>query len=110
MGPPTTDPTFVFLVAGIVLAIAGAVLLWRGYWPRRTGDQPHCAGCDYLLLGNRSGRCPVCGREVSERSIVYGVRRRRKGVVWLGLGLLLFALLAFTGAGSKRVREVDWYH
>lgn len=97
------------VAAGLALAVVGAVLLWWGYWPRRKGHQPHCAGCDYLLLGNRSGRCPECGRELTERSIVVGTRTRRKGVAAVGLMLLLLAALFFGGAGNKRIREIDWY-
>ena len=110
MGTPTVDQTLLFVAAGIALALVGAVLLWWGYWPRRKGNQPHCAGCDYLLLGNRSGRCPECGRELTEKSIVRGTRRRRKGVAAVGLMLLLLAALFFGGAGNKRIREIDWYH
>src|SRR4051812_30081336 len=110
MGAPTTNPNLLFAAAGIVLAILGAVLIWRGYWLRRTGHQPHCRGCGYLLLGNRSGRCPECGRDLSdERSIVRGVRSRRTGMVGAALVFLLMAALSFSGAASKRVREIDWY-
>jgi hypothetical protein len=110
MGTPTPDPIALFIAAGIVLGLAGVVLLWWGYWPRRKGNQPHCRGCDYLLLGNKSGRCPECGRELNDGNIVYGTRRRRKVIAAAGVMLLLLATLFLGDAGGKRLREIDWYH
>lgn len=28
---------------------------------KRASDEPRCTECDYLLIGNLSGRCPECG-------------------------------------------------
>jgi hypothetical protein len=58
------------------IAIAVLLLLWClvGYFPTRWaylsltfkhfGDGIHCDGCGYDLTGNRSGRCPECGRQL----------------------------------------------
>ena len=32
---------------------------------RAASDEPRCTECDYLLVGNTSGRCPDCGTRVS---------------------------------------------
>lgn len=34
---------------------------------REASDEPRCTECDYLLVGNLSGRCPECGKGDSRK-------------------------------------------
>ena len=89
-------------VSGALLIIsAGALLLWRGLRGRRTDDHPLCRRCRFDLTGlpASSANCPECGADLTAaRATVVGHRRRRGGLVALGLAMLLPALLVGGGA------------
>ena len=100
-----------FLGIGVLLLLVpGVILLKRGFWPRRRGEEPRCRACGYLLIGIESERCPECGAFLSPLAIVHGRRHRRHILGWAGVVmLLLFAGLLFpylTGAFG----DINWYH
>lgn len=102
-GWPSLDMTFVFVV---VPGIAGIVALRRGLWPRRRGSTPYCAGCGYNLTMLTSDRCPECGADTTPAgAIVTGERRRRLGLILLGVGCLLVAVSPVVNS----LLGVDWY-
>lgn len=102
--------TAVLLFAAALCAAVGVLLVRRGWWPRRRGDQPHCRACDYLLVNNESGRCPECGADIRKPSnIVRGARRRRGGVAAVGMAFCAVALLCVVGGSSDAVGRIDWY-
>src|SRR5687768_17045434 len=81
--------SFIFLsFFSAVPLIIGLVLFRRGWRGRRSGDSPHCAACDYSLVGNHSGACPECGAALTAAGgIVRGNRARRKGMLYAGAAL-----------------------
>ncbi len=51
-----------------IYALAGYGLgVYRVRAKRMACNEPRCENCSYLLVGNRSGRCPECGTRVSRR-------------------------------------------
>ena len=65
----------VIFFAGAVLLVLGIALMLEGYRPRRIGEAPHCARCDYLVGGLQAPRCPECGADLSgPRAIIKGDR------------------------------------
>jgi len=94
-------------VAAIALALVGLVMVKKGLWPRRRGDEPYCRKCGYALLGNQTGTCPECGRPWTDATVHRGLRRRR----W-PLGLAGVALLVpLVGMGLVRwFGTFDLYH
>lgn len=95
-------------------AVIGLLLLWRGLWPRRTGDAPHCRRCGYNLTGldlsAAGARCPECGTDVTrERAVAIGRRRTRRGLVACGVVALLLALVPAGIYAYGQYRKVDWY-
>lgn len=97
----------VLLLLALVLGLTGLALLVRGLRPRRTGDTPHCARCNYTLTGNVSGRCPECGSDLStSTSIVVGDRHKKPVRAVFGTLLLILAL---TGAWFVAGRDFDPY-
>jgi hypothetical protein len=93
------------LYGGAGVLLASLVLLVAGMWPRRRGEEPHCRKCDYNLTGLPSDRCPECGGTITAKSTVHGERRRRPGLMLVGVALLLAAPLPFYHAA----KQVDWY-
>jgi hypothetical protein len=89
-----TPPFYLLLLLwlGIATALLGVLLIRRGRFPRRRGTTPHCRGCDYDLTGIDATRCPECGRELTEKSIVRGERHRRPRLTVAGAILLLLGL------------------
>ena len=41
----------VWVIAGLILLLVGAVAVRRGVWPPRVGETPHCRRCDYIVRG-----------------------------------------------------------
>ena len=93
------------LIVAATLALVGAVMLALGLRGRRVGDHPMCRRCGFDLFGRPadSHGCPECGADVTrDRSIVLGVRQRRRWAVWSGSVMLLPAIstLAILGWGA----------
>lgn len=93
----------------LVILFAGITLLKKGRWPKRIGDTPHCASCNYILTGLDSGRCPECGDEITPGSILHGERKARTGFVLTGSFLILLALALGGLAMSDALPSIDWY-
>jgi hypothetical protein len=74
------------------VALLGLLVIRRGRFPRRRGTTPHCRGCDYDLTGIDAARCPECGRELTQDSVVRGERHRRPRLTIVGIFLLLLGL------------------
>ena len=90
-----------WVVGFLLILLAGALLLWRGLRGRRIDDHPLCRRCRFDLTGlsPSSDRCPECGADLmAARATITGHRKRRGGLVALGLALLLPALLIGGGA------------
>jgi len=92
--------TCLFAVFSILLLIE----LRRG--PRLVGHTPHCRACGYMLLGNKSGRCPECGADLTPGNIVIGQRQSRRALI--GCTLASIACLVFFG--QRVARQIEWYH
>ena len=103
---PASPISIIAIILPVVLMLLGLGLMKVGFWPRRRGDTPHCRGCGYALVGNQSGTCPECGREITEKSVVRGERHRHKGV---GVGGLALFLLGIGIGGGAWVTDIDWY-
>jgi len=93
------------LIAAVGVFIIGVIFLQRGIWPRRVGDTPYCGRCKYNLTGIESDRCPECGGDVTPATIVYGLRRRRPGLIAAGAACMLPLLLV----AGVWLTNIDWY-
>lgn len=84
------------MAALVVLGVGAIVLALRG---RRIDDHPVCRRCRFDLVGMFPGShvCPECGRTLSERAVRTGNRRRRKGLLAIGVAVLALSLAG--GAG-----------
>src|SRR5262245_55609265 len=104
---------FGFAILGLILTlpivVAGVIMLIRGRWPMRTGDEPHCRRCNYSLIALESKRCPECGTELTDRSIVHGQRHRRPGLMWSGAALTVLGLITVIAVGYALYWTWDWY-
>ena len=111
MAPTQVSLPLVVVVLIPILFVGALVLIRIALFPRRRGNDPHCANCNYLLIGNVSGRCPECGTDVSTAARVQiGQRHRRPGLATVGFVLLGLALLPFVAMTTGRVQTIDWYH
>src|SRR5438067_7898567 len=110
MSSVTSTVHLVWITAIVILiALAGIWLLKIGRWPRRRGSERHCRRCDYNLSGLSSAQCPECGAELLERNVVIGERRRRTGLAWSGVLLLIASLVGSGMVWWGPLRGVDWY-
>jgi hypothetical protein len=95
--------------AAAALLLAAAWLVWGGLRGRRVGDEKRCGHCGYIVDNLTSEQCPECGRRLTPRSVVRGVRRRHCGRLALGTVLLL----ATTAGGVVWARgawqQFRWY-
>jgi hypothetical protein len=82
------------LFLGSMLAvIVGISLIVVGYRGSRIGDQPVCQKCGFDLSGKPSAsiHCGECGADLGEfGAVVYGHRRRRRGMLITGVVMLVF--------------------
>ena len=101
-----TNFSVLILLIGVVLLHAGAFLIRIGHWPRRTGTEPFCRRCDYVLLGIDSDRCPECGQFLSPRTILRGQRVRRGDLTFLGAFLLLLGATIAIASTSDWIRRM----
>jgi hypothetical protein len=102
---------FGFLVGlfSLLLLLLAGILIKGGFWPRRKGNEPYCRACGYLLIGIDSQRCPECGAFLSPRAIVHGQRRRRLGVGWAGVAILLLVGGFLGSLAADEFDDIDWY-
>ncbi len=100
----------IFALAGFLLLLSIALLVvgLRGYAIDR---HPLCRKCGFDLTGKpeTSTRCPECGADLSlAKAIRIGHRRRRRGALAAGIGLLVLTL-AFAGVATwSAVEDFDW--
>ena len=99
----------------LLIALLGARLLYAGR-KQRVGNDPHCAKCDYLLIGlpNSSRglpvqRCPECGEILLLANVVYGEPRRNWRIFTAGWVLLIGVVILFCCTGVASLQDVDWY-
>ena len=93
---------------GLILTVAGALLLKFGARTRRVGDTPHCPRCNYILTGQQV-RCPECGTAVDARTVVRGQRRTRTGVLVTGVFMISAGLgVMLIGTALSIIYRVDW--
>ena len=79
------------LLAALVVAV---ILLIRMLGrPRRRGNTPHCARCEYNLTGLTSDRCPECGTEMIPANIVYGERVRQPWLAVTAVGVAVIVMV-----------------
>lgn len=61
---------------------------------QRTGDEPRCGNCGYILIGKSPAkRCPECGSLLVEAGVVRGQRWLGRGRLWAGLEFLFLGCL-----------------
>ncbi len=96
--------------AMLVAAVAVLLAALRG---RRTDDHPLCRRCGYDLTGRPDGaaddaRCPECGADLAPpRAVRVGHRVRRRGIVAVGVLLLLLGGVGTGVTAWPRVRAFD---
>lgn len=71
--------------------LAAVCLIKTGYWPRRTGADPHCRRCDYNLANAPADRCPECGTAFGPGRVRVG---RRDRIAWRTAAGLVCAAIA----------------
>ncbi len=92
------------------LLIVGLILFRRALWPRRRGNEPHCAACNYLLIGNVSGRCPECGGDIGlSGGTRLGERHRRPGLACVAILMLFLGVGSIIAIATGIAQEVNWY-
>ncbi len=96
------------LSAGVALLVLGVLMMRRGLWPRRRGDEPRCGTCDYNLTGITSNRCPECGSATAPENVVYGQRHRRPMPALAGAGMIAAAACALVLLLFPQVRRLIW--
>ncbi|MGB7158288.1 MAG: hypothetical protein WBD40_09500 [Tepidisphaeraceae bacterium] len=109
----TSIPIMLPLLAMSVLtmAIAGAVLVRRAIRGRAIGGHRVCRKCDYDLfnLPDDQAACPECGSDLRARgAVLIGHRQVHKQKLYIGVALLLMALIIGVDKGPAVFREVDW--
>ena len=94
-----------WMIASLLLALAGAAITWLGWRGRRVGDHPICRRCGFDLFGLPEGAttCSECGADLSApRAVRIGHRRKLGRVLAAGILLLLFAVSLTTLIGVAR--------
>jgi hypothetical protein len=83
----------VWIIASLLLALAGAAITWLGWRGRRVGDHPICRRCGFDLFGLPDGvaTCSECGANLSAPGAIRIGHRRKLGRV-LAAGILLLLL------------------
>jgi hypothetical protein len=106
----STAPWAWQIVIPALFIVAGAWLLVRSWWPRRTGTSRHCRRCGYNVDGIQSEKCPECGSRLAETAVVIGQRHRRPVAAILSLCLLVLGLaFAATVAEHRWLGKINWY-
>lgn len=89
----------IVLIGVSLLTMFGIVTIVLALRGRRIDDHPVCRRCRFDLVGVHPGAevCPECGRSLDARAVRTGNRRRRKGL--LAVGVIALALALFGVAG-----------
>jgi hypothetical protein len=100
------------LLAGLLLVLPGAILVYRGFRGRPILSEPACAKCGYdvrsvALRGEKT--CPECGADLSgPRAVKFGRPHKRPKMIWAGIALLLLALLQVGGPIGIAMMGIRW--
>lgn len=92
------------IVLGILVLVVGIGL---GVWSirgRRTGPEPRCPACEYVLFGVYNARCPECGGDLDWDKI----ETDRDHVRWLPLSIGCVLFLTSILTITVPIGEVDW--
>ncbi len=92
------------IVLGILVLV---VSIGLGVWSirgRRTGPEPRCPACDYVLFGVYTARCPECGGGLDWDKI----ETDRDHVRWLPLSIACLFFLTSILTITVPIGEVDW--
>lgn len=97
------------LLIAVMLLVAGVALAFVGLRGRRVSDHPHCRACGFDLFGSDPGAatCSECGADLSA-GVRHGRRERRRGLLALGLALIVVGGTPLVLGGVAAVRQVDW--
>jgi hypothetical protein len=101
--------SWAYQLAGGVIAIIIAWLMWRFAW-RRVGDEPHCARCGYDLRGRPAdaARCAECGADLRLRRAVGRGMPQRHTRRQLYACLLLVIAGGLIASGIGGAWRDDW--
>jgi hypothetical protein len=100
-----------FLIALVLCAVAGVLLLVVGLRGRRVDDHPLCRKCRFNLRGApaSSDRCPECGHDIrGPRGTVVGHHVKRRLPLVAGLLLIVLSLTPMGVVGVVAARGIDW--
>ncbi|MCB9850874.1 MAG: hypothetical protein H6817_09245, partial [Phycisphaerales bacterium] len=92
-----------------LIALVGLVLLGFGVKGRRVGDEPRCRKCGYNLTGATAQVCSECGKTIDAQGVVFGVRRRRKLAILLGVLCVLPISGRWSVKGYQYAQTVNRY-
>lgn len=112
---PGTRLSILLPTLGALFVAAGAFLLKRGRWPRRTGTTPHCSKCGYILsclitVPDPTPRCPECGTPATSGRIRLGERSIRPSFIWAGSLLTMVGVLLLASLLAASIRHIQWIH
>ena len=95
---------------GLAVATLGLALLAVGLRGRRVDDHPLCCRCGFDLFGTPDPAiCNECGSDLaSPRAVRVGHRQKRRGLVGVGLTLLVPAVAAIGLVGYAVATDLDW--
>ena len=99
-----------WIIASLLMALAGAAIAWLGWRGRRVGDHPICRRCGFDLFGLPGGvtTCSECGADLSApRAVRIGHRRRLGRMLAAGVLLLLLAGSLTTLIGVTRSGDFE---
>lgn len=99
----------ILIICATLLLISGIVLLVLGWRGKRTGSEPRCARCGYILLHIESARCPECGAEIAVVGTVTGKRKRRWWLASLGAAMLVLAVMLVYRPAADFIAGIYWY-
>ncbi|MBI5865019.1 MAG: hypothetical protein HZB38_11030 [Planctomycetes bacterium] len=99
---------------GILLLLAGGLLIKAAWFPRRRGETPFCQKCRYNLTGleltsDLPPKCPECGTPLQARNVLRGERVRRRGLALVGVLLVTLGISGFSYWLADRIKLADWY-